>query len=72
MPNMVEMCSDLLPYRLRKTSKLKLLVSGYITEDKFMPISHNLWSDSVSSHWLKDKLVLFVCHAVTPNKILFL
>lgn len=44
----------------------------FITEDKFMPVSHNLWSVSVSSHWLRDILVLFICHAVTLNKILFL
>lgn len=43
----------------------------FITEDKFMPVSHNLWSVSVSSYLLRDILVLFICHAVTLNKILF-
>jgi len=42
----------------------------FISEDKFMPVSHNLWSVSVSSYWLIDRLVLFICHAVTLNKIL--
>lgn len=45
----------------------------FITEDKFMPVSHNLWSvSSVSSYWLRNILVLFICHAVTLNKILSL
>lgn len=36
-----------------------------------MPVSHNLWSVFVSSYWLRNTLVLPICHAVTLNKILF-
>lgn len=43
----------------------------FITKDKFMPVSHNLWPVSVSSYWLRDVLVLFVCHVFTLHKILF-
>lgn len=34
----------------------------FITKDKFMPVSHNLWPVSVSSYWLRDILVLFVMY----------
>lgn len=36
-----------------------------------MPLSRNLWSvSSISSHWLRNILVLLICHAVTRSKIL--
>lgn len=42
----------------------------FITEDKFTPLSHNLWPvSSISSHWLRNILMLFICHAVTLSKM---
>lgn len=50
-----------------ETGRIRLYFN---TEDKFMPVSHNLWSVPVSSYWLRDTHELFICPAVTLNKIL--
>lgn len=44
----------------------------FITKGKFMPVSCNLWPVSVSSYWLRDIPVLFICHVFILHKILFL